>query len=131
MKVSGLNGLLPKWFFQHNFLFGPVGTGKSPWLKEKIGDAIFIDLLVPEVFRAYSAKPERLREIIGGQKRGAIIVIDEVQKLPKLSIVKLKGKPLKGISQSWKICSWLSGCMFFRNAPKGALLHIAILYCQE
>ena len=40
---------------QSFFLFGPRGTGKSTWLMEKIGDAIFIDLLAPEVFRELGA----------------------------------------------------------------------------
>ena len=69
---------------QNFFLFGPRGTGKSTWLRETIKDAVFIDLLAPEVFRVYSAKPERLRELAEAQDRGTTIVIDEVQKLPQL-----------------------------------------------
>ncbi len=77
-----------KRFFQDTdqsfFLFGPRGTGKSTWIKQHLENVLIIDLLSPEVFRAYSAKPERLREIAAAQESGATIVIDEVQKLPQI-----------------------------------------------
>jgi predicted AAA+ superfamily ATPase len=79
--------LVPR-YFQHPgqsfFLFGPRGTGKSTWLKHHLPDALFIDLLEPDTFRAYSARPERLREIAEGQEKGTVIVIDEVQKIPQI-----------------------------------------------
>lgn len=68
---------------QSFFLFGPRGTGKSTWLKQHYPDAVMIDLLAPEVFRAYSARPERLRDISTGAE-GNVIIIDEVQKIPEL-----------------------------------------------
>ena len=68
---------------QSFFLFGPRGTGKSTWLKQHYTDAEVIDLLAPEVFRTYSARPERLREVTRGSKSKTII-IDEVQKIPEL-----------------------------------------------
>jgi predicted AAA+ superfamily ATPase len=69
---------------QSYFLFGPRGTGKSTWILETLGNAVRIDLLDPEVFRAYSARPERLREVAEAQETGATIVIDEIQKVPQL-----------------------------------------------
>ncbi len=68
---------------QSFFLFGPRGTGKSTWLKQYYTDAEVIDLLAPEVFREYSARPERLREVTSGASSNTII-IDEVQKVPEL-----------------------------------------------
>lgn len=68
---------------QSFFLFGPRGTGKSTWLKTHYRHAELIDLLAPEVFRKYSARPERLRELVLGAKSKTII-IDEVQKIPEL-----------------------------------------------
>ena len=68
---------------QSFFLFGPRGTGKSTWLKQHYTDAELIDLLAPETFRRYSARPERLREVTRGSKSKTII-IDEVQKIPEL-----------------------------------------------
>lgn len=42
-------------FFQppkgHFFLFGPRGTGKSTWLKRPHSDALWVDLLAPDVHR--------------------------------------------------------------------------------
>jgi len=68
---------------QSFFLFGPRGTGKSTWLKQHYTGAEVVDLLAPEVFRAYSARPERLREVTGGAKSKTII-IDEIQKVPEI-----------------------------------------------
>lgn len=68
---------------QSFFLFGPRGTGKSTWLKQHYASAETIDLLAPEVFRAYSARPERLRQVVSGADSNTII-IDEVQKVPEL-----------------------------------------------
>ena len=71
---------------QSFFLFGPRGTGKSTWLKQHYKDAQIIDLLSPDVFRKFSAKPERLHEVARGSKNN-IIIIDEIQKIPELLAV--------------------------------------------
>lgn len=66
------------------FLFGPRGTGKSTWTKMTFPNALRIDLLAPEIFRSYSAKPERLRELLDGNPNQQTVVIDEIQKVPDL-----------------------------------------------
>ncbi len=66
------------------FLFGPRGTGKSTWLRQTFPDAIYVDLLDQEAFRTYLARPERLAEVIAGSPRAGTVIIDEVQKAPKL-----------------------------------------------
>ena len=68
---------------QSYFLFGPRGTGKSTWLKEHYPDAFWIDLLDPELFRLFSAFPEKLISTLEARKERTI-VIDEVQKIPEL-----------------------------------------------
>lgn len=68
---------------QSYFLFGPRGTGKSTFLKRNYQDAFWVDLLDAELFRLYSAHPERLRQILDEQSK-KIVVIDEVQKVPEL-----------------------------------------------
>lgn len=68
---------------QSFFLFGPRGTGKSTWLHRQFDGHPFIDLLAPETFRAFLARPERLREVVDGVGSG-VIIIDEVQKVPEL-----------------------------------------------
>jgi len=77
------------------FLFGARGTGKSTWCLQEYSNAARLDLLAPDVLRAYTAKPERLKEYTLGQPDGATIIIDEVQKAPELlsvvhSIMELK-----------------------------------------
>lgn len=69
------------------FLFGPRGTGKSTWLKERFGDALWVDLLQPDVHRQYAARPERLSELLDGNPQRKTVVIDEVQKVPGLLTV--------------------------------------------
>lgn len=66
------------------FLFGPRGTGKSTWLKKYYANALWIDMLDPESFRNYSARPERLKELALGNPDKKEIVIDEIQKVPEL-----------------------------------------------
>ncbi len=66
------------------FLFGARGTGKSTWCLQRYPDAARLDLLAPDVLRAYAARPERLREFVGARPEGTVIVVDEVQKVPQL-----------------------------------------------
>ena len=73
------------------FLFGPRGTGKSTWLRQTYPDALSIDLLDPESFRAYQARPERLKEIVAATPPSRPVVLDENQKVPPCSM--------------WSICS--------------------------
>jgi predicted AAA+ superfamily ATPase len=69
---------------QSFFLLGPRGTGKSTWLHQHFPDALWIDLLDPELYRFYSARPERLREVLEANPDKLIVVIDEIQKVPEL-----------------------------------------------
>lgn len=64
------------------FVFGPRGTGKSTWLKARIPDALYLDLLNPELLRELEAFPERLREHIGVGSNSRPVVIDEIQRAP-------------------------------------------------
>ena len=69
---------------QNIFLFGPRGTGKTTFLRQRFPHALWVDLLNPEMFRSLSARPERLMEMVRAQEAGTVIIIDEVQKLPDL-----------------------------------------------
>lgn len=66
------------------FLFGPRGTGKSTLVHKLHENAIWVDLLKPDVFRNYLAYPENLEELVEGQISKNTIVIDEIQKAPGL-----------------------------------------------
>jgi len=72
---------------QSFFLFGPRGTGKSTWTRLHYPDAARIDLLDPDVFRTFNARPERLRELVAAQSQRRVFVIDEVQRAPELLTV--------------------------------------------
>ncbi|MCF8242712.1 MAG: AAA family ATPase [Melioribacteraceae bacterium] len=69
---------------QSFFLFGPRGTGKSTFLKHNYINAIYLDLLKPDEFRKYSARPERLIELVNGNPDRKTVIIDEIQKLPEI-----------------------------------------------
>lgn len=69
------------------FLFGPRGTGKSMWVKEKFKNSLYIDFLAPETFRRYSAYPERLRELVEANPDKKDVVVDEIQKVPQVLTV--------------------------------------------
>jgi uncharacterized protein len=69
------------------FLFGARGTGKSQLLGTAFNsdEAIYLDLLDPELTSSLSAHPNRLLSLLesSGQKN-SWVVIDEVQKVPAL-----------------------------------------------
>lgn len=76
---------VPKQSF---FLFGPRGTGKSTLLETRYPYALRLDFLNPAIERTYSARPERLYDLLKTADQQQPIVIDEVQKVPSiLSIV--------------------------------------------
>lgn len=66
------------------FLFGPRGTGKSTFLKQKFLECLFVDLLDPETMRSLRAFPERLIELVRGSPHCRMVVIDEVQRAVEL-----------------------------------------------
>ncbi|MCY4441620.1 MAG: AAA family ATPase [Deltaproteobacteria bacterium] len=72
---------------QSCFLFGPRGTGKSTWLRHRLPDALFLDLLEPALHRSLNARPERLRELLAGSPGAEAVVIDEIQRIPELLTV--------------------------------------------
>lgn len=65
------------------FLFGPRGTGKTTWLKHRLPDALFVNLLQSEYYNRLSANPGHLRQLIPPDHTGWT-VIDEVQRIPAL-----------------------------------------------
>jgi predicted AAA+ superfamily ATPase len=65
------------------FLWGPRKTGKTTLLKQRFPDACWIDLLDYDLFILLSQNPKRLREILDSQN-SRTVVIDEVQKIPRL-----------------------------------------------
>lgn len=66
------------------FLFGPRGTGKSVWLKERFPEALTISLLDVTKRREMMANPQRLRSLVEGAGKVKDIVIDEIQRVPDL-----------------------------------------------
>ena len=65
------------------FLFGPRGTGKTTWLRRRLPEAPFINLLRSSFYTPLSAEPGRIRALVPREHRGWV-VIDEVQRIPEL-----------------------------------------------
>lgn len=66
---------------QSFFLFGPRGTGKTTWLKQRFPDALYLDLLDHALYLDLLTRPQRLRELIP-PRHDDWIVLDEVQRVP-------------------------------------------------
>ena len=65
------------------FLFGPRGTGKSTWLRERFAGVPWFDLLDSEVYLDLLADPARLERRLPPAHQGWV-VIDEVQRVPEV-----------------------------------------------
>ncbi len=66
------------------FLLGPRGTGKSTWLIHQYPNAIRIDLLLGEEERRFGAYPEKIRDVAAPLPAGSTIILDEIQRVPRL-----------------------------------------------
>ncbi|MCA9758389.1 MAG: ATP-binding protein [Candidatus Eisenbacteria bacterium] len=66
------------------FLFGPRTTGKTTWLREHLGDAVWFNLLLEEDYLPLLGSLRVLRERVEARASGTWVVIDEVQRLPGL-----------------------------------------------
>lgn len=65
------------------FLWGPRGTGKTTFLKQKFGNAKYYDLLDSDLSTELTIRPKLIREEILAQKPG-VVIIDEIQKVAAL-----------------------------------------------
>lgn len=72
---------LPKTSF---FLFGPRATGKTTWLRQKLPDAHWFDLVTTDAFLRYLHDPSLFRSEVEALPANSWVVVDEVQKVPAL-----------------------------------------------
>lgn len=69
------------------FLFGARGTGKSTWIQHYFSGTphLYVDLLHPDTEEQLSKYPQKLlANIEAFDKKNVSVVIDEIQKIPKL-----------------------------------------------
>lgn len=66
------------------FLFGPRGTGKSTWIRTRFADAHVVNLLQPETALRLAREPALFRAQVLARPKSGWIVVDEVQRVPRL-----------------------------------------------
>jgi predicted AAA+ superfamily ATPase len=66
------------------FLFGPRSTGKTTWLRDRLGDALWFNLLVDRDYLPLLGSSDLFRGAVEASPAGRWIVIDEVQRIPGL-----------------------------------------------
>ena len=73
--------MLPERSF---FLFGPRGTGKTTWLRQRLPDAHRVDLLRESEVLRLLRNPGRFTQEVEALPARSWVVVDEVQRLPAL-----------------------------------------------
>lgn len=66
------------------FLFGARQVGKSTLLQERFPEAIYYDLLIDTVKKAFKRNPDSLRLALIDKPAGTLVIVDEIQKVPEL-----------------------------------------------
>lgn len=66
------------------FLWGARQTGKSTLLQTNFTDSLYFDLLLSDVYERFQTRPSLLREIVMASSHSRVIIIDEIQRIPKL-----------------------------------------------
>ncbi len=65
-------------------LLGPRGTGKTTWLRERLPDAHWYNLLLDRELLRLMRDPGTFRREIEALPRGSWVIVDEGQKLPSI-----------------------------------------------
>jgi predicted AAA+ superfamily ATPase len=66
------------------FLFGPRGTGKTTWLRMALARAHWFDLLLDRQLVRLTREPGRFTQEVEALPANTWVVVDEVQRLPRL-----------------------------------------------
>ena len=69
---------------QSFFLFGPRGSGKSTWLRQRFAGAVRFDLLDEALFHELLTRPGAFGDRLRALKPRSWVCVDEVQRLPSL-----------------------------------------------
>ena len=69
---------------QSFFLFGPRGTGKSTWVKQRFGNSPRIDLLDEGLYQELLARPGAFADRLRALPARSWVCVDEIQRLPNL-----------------------------------------------
>jgi uncharacterized protein len=73
----------PLGFEKSFFLLGPRGSGKTKWLKARLPEALYFDLLQAKWRNLFLVDPGDLEQLIP-RGFGGWVILDEVQKVPEI-----------------------------------------------
>lgn len=60
------------------FLFGARQVGKSTLLRERFPDAVYYDMLITNVRKAFKRNPDSFREALLDKPAGTLVIVDEI-----------------------------------------------------
>ncbi len=82
-RILNLQSLIEQ---KSHFLLGPRSTGKSSLIRKSFESKLYINLLEQDTLREFLVRPSRIREVIDAKnlREGELIIVDEIQKAPKL-----------------------------------------------
>ena len=66
------------------FLYGARQVGKSTLLQERFPNAVYYDLLIATVRKAFKRNPDSFRQALLDKPAGTLVIVDEIQKVPEL-----------------------------------------------
>ena len=69
---------------QSFFLFGPRGSGKSTWTRQRFPDIARIDLLDEALYHSYLGNAGLFGEELRSLSPGSTVCVDEIQRMPSL-----------------------------------------------
>ena len=72
------------------FLFGARQVGKSTLLQERFPDAIYYDLLIDTVRKAFKRNPDSFRQALIDKPAGTLVIVDEIVNFILLQIRKYR-----------------------------------------
>lgn len=87
MYIKRMTNIKEKLQRKSQFLFGPRATGKTSYISNELSEEIVLrwDLLNTRLRRRAEADPGLLYEqAVAASRKGGLIVIDEIQKVPEL-----------------------------------------------
>jgi len=100
----------------------------SEFLKSNFPEALYIDLLKPDIQRKYQARPETIIEVVEANPDRELLIVDEIQKVPEL-LSAIHSLIEANFNQALKF--GLLPIVYLADDPASTLETYIALYIQE